>query len=87
MFISLSRSINQLTDKISNVNFFLKFQIVYPGNQVQNQLVRRQYLLVTDEQTSVKILTGGSQEAQQLTDYLNPAKLTYVCRIHTKMKR
>ena len=37
--------------------FFLNFQLVHPGKYFANQLVHKQYLLVTDEQTNVKIFT------------------------------
>ena len=37
---------------------FLKFQLVYPGKQVANQLAGKQNLLVTDERTGVKMYTA-----------------------------
>ena len=43
---------------ITQRNIYPKFQLVHPGKLPENQLARSQNLLVTDEQTSVKIFTA-----------------------------
>ena len=54
----------QLAQKSSIMNGFItwwninpKFQLVHPGKLAKNQLARTQNLLVTDERTSVNIVT------------------------------
>ena len=39
-------------------DIFMKFQLVYPGKKFAYQLVQKEYLLITDEWTSVQIFTA-----------------------------
>ena len=41
------------------ITMIKKFQLVHSGKLAEHQLARSQNLLITDEQTSVKIFTWG----------------------------